>query len=260
MQNSNPLDVMPLGLLFILTLLFAVLAAEAGYRLGQAWHRRVPDEEEGATGAMTAATLALLAFLLAYVTGMAVNRYDNRRELIVSEANAIGTTYLRAGYLPQPQQTEIRDLLREYVNLRTGDEAQLQEARRQSEAIHNELWIRAEALAEQSPTPVTSIFITSLNEVIDLHTERLVAILNTRLPPALMLGLFVIAFLTIMLVGFHNSLFGHRGIIPLLVLIFVFSAVMLLIVDLDRPREGFLQVNQQALLDLQTQLNTNPPP
>jgi hypothetical protein len=240
--------------------LLLLLSAEAGFRAGQAWRRRAPEEKEGPTGSLTGATLALLAFLLAFITSMAVGRYDNRRNLNVSEANAIGTAYLRAGYIIEPQRSEIRELLHEYTNLRVANETQLQEARLQSEAIHNELWSRAITVAQEDPTPVTSIFISSLNDMIDLHTEWVVAALNTRLPTALVVGIFIAAFLTMAMVGFHNGLQGSRSIIPLVALIVVFSAVMFLIVDLDRAEEGFMQVNRQALIDLQTQLNTAPPP
>jgi hypothetical protein len=260
MQNSNPLDVFPLWLLFLLTLLMLLLSAEAGYRAGLAWRRRAPEDKEGPTGAMTSATLALLAFLLAFITGVAVNRYDNRRQLVVNEANSIGTTYLRAGYLDEPQRSEIRELLREYVNLRVSDVEDAEEARLRSEAIHNELWSAAIVVAREDPTPVTSIFITSLNEMIDIHAERVVAIFNTRLPPPVELGIFLAAFVTVAMVGFNNAMQGSRSVIPLVALIVIFSAVMLLIVDLDRATEGLLQVNQQALIDLQTQLNTAPPP
>jgi hypothetical protein len=88
----------------------------------------------------------------------------------------------------------------------------------------------------------------------------LVAILNTHLLPALETGVFLAAFMTMAMLGFHNGIQGSRSIFPLVALIVIFSAVMLLIVDLDRPGEGFMQVNQQALIDLQTQLNTAPPP
>jgi hypothetical protein len=260
MQTSNPLDPIPLWLLYGLMVGLLFLSAEAGYHAGRAWRRRAPDEDDGPTGAMTGATLALLAFLLAFITGVGVSRFDNRRQLVINEANSIGTTYLRAGYLSDPQRGEIRDLLREYVDLRLADEADVDAARLRSEEIHNELWSRTIAVAQAEPTPVTSLFISSLNEMIDIHGERIFAILNTRLPPALELGIFLAAFLAMAMVGFQNGLKGARSIIPLIALILIFSAVMLLIVDLDRPTEGFMRVNQQALIDLQTTLNTAPPP
>jgi hypothetical protein len=259
-MSSNPLDAIPLWLLYILLVLLLLLSAEAGFRAGVAWRRRAPQEKEGPTGAMTSAALALLAFLLAFITGMGITRFDNRRALVLAEANSIGTTYLRAGYLSDPQRSEIRDLLREYVDLRLADMADLDEARFRSEEIHNELWSRAIIVAQEDPSPVTALFISSLNETIDIHGERLVAIMNTRLPPALEIGIILATFLTMAMVGFYNGVQNSRSVIPLVALIVIFSAVLLLIVDLDRHTEGFMQVNQQALLDLQTQLNTSPPP
>ena len=62
--------------------------------------------------------LALMAFLLAITMGMASDRYNARRAVVLAEANAVGTTYLRAGYLPERASSETKDLLHEYVPLR----------------------------------------------------------------------------------------------------------------------------------------------
>jgi hypothetical protein len=261
MTHSQPLDIFPLWLAYLLTVSLSLLAAEVGYRFGRAAKRRSPEEKQSTAGSMAGATLALLGFLLAIITGIAVNRFDARRQLVVDEANAIGTTYLRAGYVAEPIQSEIRELLREYVDARllALEPGQLEEARILSEELHTELWARAEILAEESPTPVVAIFITSLNEVIDLHTKRITAALETRVPLTIWLGIYLAAFLSMSLVGYQNGLEGGRNLLPLLVLIVVFSAIILLILDLDRPQEGILRVSQQALIDLQQQIGLPAP-
>jgi hypothetical protein len=103
-----------------------------------------------------------------------------------------------------------------------------------------------------------AIFIESLNEVIDLHTERVVAVFN-RISTGLWLGIFFVALLTLAMVGFSNGLSESRNFIAQLALVLVFAAVILLIVDLDRAGEGFMQVNQQAMIDLQRQLRVTSP-
>jgi hypothetical protein len=258
---SQPLDIFPLWLAYLLTILLSLLAAEVGYQLGRRVKRRSPEENRSTAGSMAGATLALLGFLLAIITGIAINRFDVRRQLVVDEANAIGTTYLRAGYVAEPLQSEIRELLREYIDARllALEPGRLGEARILSEELHTELWTRAEILAEESPTPVVSIFITSLNEVIDLHTRRVVTALETRIPVTIWFGIYFAAFLSMSLVGYQNGLEGGRNLLPLLVLIVIFSAVILLILDLDRPREGILQVSHQALIDLQQQIGLPAP-
>ena len=111
---------LPLGALYIITAAIVLLSAEAGWRLGNYRRQRPHHEKDAPVGAVVGATLGLLAFLLAFTFGMAASRYDTRRQLVLQEANAIGTTYLRADMLPEPQRSEIRNLLREYAALRVG--------------------------------------------------------------------------------------------------------------------------------------------
>ena len=253
---------LPIWAVYILTFIMAIGAAEIGYEVGKVWQRRVSDEKDAAIGGMVGSTLGLLAFLLAFVTGIAVNRYDNRRALVVEEANAIGTTYLRAGYLGEPYSSESRALLSEYVDVRLSAlvPGQLQPAIARSEEIHDELWSTAEILALETPdSTVLAIYIESLNEVIDLHTKRLIAALSARIPSVLWAVIFTVALLTMGLVGFNNSYDKRRSIIGLVILAIVFTAVIGLIVDLDRPQSGLLRVGQQALLDLQAQIGQTGP-
>src|SRR4051795_12182065 len=112
------LDSIPDFLVFVLVFLGMLVAFEIGFRIGEWRARRNPDEKDGPTGTLVGALLALMAFLLAITMGMASDRFDTRRGLVLQEANAIGTTYLRAGYLPAPYGDESRALLRQYVPLR----------------------------------------------------------------------------------------------------------------------------------------------
>ena len=109
---GQPLDPIPMWALYFLTVLAMLATMEAGYRLNRALRRKSPDKKDVGLGGMVGASLALLAFLLAFVVGFGANINTERRHLVVDEANAIGTTYLRAGYLAEPYRTEARDLLR----------------------------------------------------------------------------------------------------------------------------------------------------
>src|SRR5262252_1083210 len=117
MQNTGPLDVLPLWALFIVLLFIVLLSVEFGYRLGKYRRSRHEQEKEAPLGTMVGATLGLLAFILAFTFGLAAARFDARRQALLDEANAIGTTYLRAGMLPE-QGEQIRGLLRDYVRTR----------------------------------------------------------------------------------------------------------------------------------------------
>ena len=112
------IDSLPIPGVFLAFALLALILYELGFRFGRWWQARTPEEKEGPTGMLVGSILALMAFLLAITMGMATDRFDTRRGLVLAEANDIGTTYLRAGYLPEPAASESRELLREYVPLR----------------------------------------------------------------------------------------------------------------------------------------------
>ncbi|HYO87387.1 MAG TPA: hypothetical protein VER79_02005 [Candidatus Limnocylindrales bacterium] len=252
------LDSVPIALAYLLLILGALIVYEAGYRIGCWWQRRTPDEKEGSTGMLVGSLLALLAFLLAFTIGMASSRYDTRRMLVLSEANAIGTTYLRAGYLPEPARTETQVLLRAYVPFRVNvqDVAQLAANYASSIAIHGQIWSIAEELARETPdSDVLAIYIESLNEMIDLQNSRLVAGIYARVPETVLYLLLIGSALIIGMVGYNAGLSRKRSLVSAVILIVVMTAVVSLVVDLDRPRDGLLTVSQQPLIDLQMSMN-----
>jgi len=254
------LDTLPIWFVYPFTVVMLLAAMEGGYRYALRKQRRAPAESDAGVGAISGATLALLAFLLAFVVGFGFNVMQERRHLVVSEANAIGTTYLRAGYLEEPYRTETRDLLSEYVDLRLAatDKSKLAAARTRSEEIHSELWAIAEQWVARDTSATTAQYVSSLNEVIDLHTERVVVGLQIRIPPMVLLTIYVIGLAAMFLVGVQSGYADTRNLVALVMLVLVLSAVLYLIVDLDRSQEGLLQVSQQALVDLRSSLPTYP--
>jgi hypothetical protein len=256
MLSTQILDALPVGGVFIVFAVIAMAGYEAGFRLGRWWQDREPGEQEGPTGVLVGSILALLAFLLAVTMGMASDRFDTRRQIVLDEANAIGTTYLRAGYLPDTASGEIRELLREYVPLRirlTGS-SDLKGDIERSQTILNRLWAIAEGVAKTTNQgDLVSTFIESLNDTIDLNETRITA-RNARVPETLVLLLFVGSALTLTMVGFSAGLTRRRSLLSAVVLIIALGAVLTIVVDLDRPREGLIQVSQQPLIDLQQQI------
>ena len=257
MSTAQLLDPIPIVGVFVLIAAVLLAVFEVGFRTGRWWQEKTPEEKEGPTGMLVGSLLALMAFLLAVTMGMAADRFDSRRQLVLNEANAIGTTYLRAGYLPPPYAADSQALLREYVPLRinTGDQAQLAAGFARSTGIQADLWAKAEELARAAPDSVVlGLYIDALNSMIDLHETRVTAIVYARVPETVLILLIVLAALTMGMVGYSAGLTRHRSVLSATVLVLVLAAVLTLVVDLDRPREGFLQVSQQPLLDLQQQI------
>ena len=253
MENNAPLDALPLWGVFIVFLLIVLLSVEFGYRLGKYRRSHHEMEKEAPLGTMVGAELALLAFILAFTFGLAAARFDTRRQVVLDEANAIGTTYLRAGMLPERGE-EIRRLLREYVatRLEAVQRGKLPEGIRRSEEIQQQAWTQADVVAEKNPdSMIVGLFVQSLNQMIDLHAIRIQASLRSRIPGAIWLSLFAVAALSFATMGYHSGLSGTRRSVAIVAVAVTFSVVIQLIADLDRPQEGVLNVSQQALLDVQ---------
>jgi hypothetical protein len=258
--TQQPLDGVPILLLIALFVAFNLVAYEVGYRAGGWTKRREPDADEGATGLIVGAILGLMAFLLAIAMGMAADRFDNRRGLVLEEANAIGTAYLRAGYLSEPASSDSQDLLREYVPLRiaTSSADGFAAAIDESERIQAELWTIAEDVARTEGSDVTALYVESVNDVINLHEQRLVAGLYARVPPTVLWLLIIGVILSIGLVGYNAGMARKRSPLIAVALALSLGAVIWLVVDLDRPQDGLINVSQQPLIDLQERLESNP--
>lgn len=252
------LDRFPIWAIYLLTVGLALLVAELGFRVGVRVRRRDPAALKGSMiSAVVGSLLGLLAFLLAVSIGISLDQFNTRRQLVVTEANAIGTSYLRAGFLDEPDETTARELLAEYVDWRLSalQPEKLDEAIRRSEAIHNELWTMIEQRASELPDSVMlGLYVNAVNEVIDVHSLRVVAQYSLRIPPLAWLVFWGTTVLSFFLVGIASSADGQRNIIGILLFALALAAVLSLLVDLDRVQEGLINVGQKALLDLQRQL------
>ncbi len=211
---------------------------------------------------MVGALLGLLAFLLAFTFGMAATRFDARRQVLLDEVNAIGTTYLRARLLSEPHGTQVRSFLRDYVDVRLEgvQTGKVDHAIRRSQELQEQLWTQAVTVSAKNPgSYVVGLFVQSLNEVIDLHTKRVMLGLHNRIPGIIWLALYLVIILAMVSVGYQAGLAGTSRSLVTVGLALTFAVVMLLIADLDRPGEGLLRVSQQAMIDLRNQMQSHTP-
>lgn len=237
-----------------------VVVAELAFRLGR-HHTTTSKSSDGPpadqTGMMAGALLGLLGLLLAFSFGIAEARFSKRKSLVLEEANAIGTTYLRAATLPAPHDERIEELLWQYVNLRleVRDPARIADVIRRSEALQGRLWDEAAELARAHPdSEVVAIFLLSLNEMIDLHESRVTVVFYQRLPPVIVWTLRLIAVLAVGILGYGAGLARHRALVPAAALIFSLVAVEALITSLDRPGSHYFRVSQAAMQDARDQI------
>ncbi len=249
------LDRFPLWAVYLGTVIIAFVATEIGYRFGIWLRRRNPSfGESDAGGIVVGGMLALLAFLLALSVATVVGQHNDRKALVVTEANAIGTAYLRAGFLSEPDRTTSRDLLREYVAVRLApatDRTLFESSLARSEEIQVQLWrIVAEQVNQGEESATMALYVESINEVIDVHTLRLTAI-ERRLPRRLGIMMYGAIILSFLLMGVAASR-DEKPLPRLATLLYALAltAIFVIVVDLDRPQGGLVTVSQQALADL----------
>jgi hypothetical protein len=239
--------------IFVISSVAILGASEIGRLVGA----RAVGRGGGDVSTLEGAVLGLLALMIGFTFAIALSRFEARRDAVLNEANAIGTTALRARLLPAPYGAEALKSLREYVQIRLDitqrvvSAADLNAATGRSNEIQEALWRNAMALATKDNGMVpTGLFIQSLNEMIDNHGKRLAALLS-RVPNIVFIALYGVAIVAFALAGYANGLLEKRRVrLPVYVMGILVSAVILLIQDLDRPTEGFIRVSQQPMLDV----------
>jgi len=245
-------------------LIFAITAAftAAGFAAGR-YLREHSGTLREPFGVLQGALLGLVGLLLAFGLSLAVGRYQDRRTATTTEANAIGTSYLRAQLLAEPERTQSLDVLRRYTDLALAITDEIPGSRGMrattaaQEALQRQLWALAGRSVAGAPLQTAPrLYVDSLNSTFDLQNARL-ASLNNRVPnPVLLLELLGAA-AALALLALHISLFG-RGLAPLLVAAALISALLLITFDLDRPTRGLIEGPDTAMVAVRASMALPP--
>jgi len=242
-----------------------LLGVEIGYRVGRRRSAAATEAIRLQVNTVLAAMLGLLALLLGFTYSLALQRYEDRSQAVVAEANAIGTTWLRAQQLPASFRSEAQARLRQYIDLRVNEgsvsldnAASLEKFERQAGTLLTQAWDLAMQSAARDDRPVTSgFFIEALNETID-SAERRRAAFARHVPESVLFLVFITFVMTTATLGYASGISGHRVTVPGLTLVVLIAFVVYLIIDLDRPRRGMIQVNQSSLIELQRGMAERP--
>lgn len=250
---------MELGLLFFAVILGATgLGVFLGHRV-----RHLSDSLKEPFGILQGALLGVVGLILAFGLSLAVSRYQDRRSDIVSEANAIGTTYLRAETLAEPMRSRSLDLLARYTRgaIRISDHVPgsdaAKAARAQEGGIERQLWALAgQSLATAPTASAPRLYVEALNGMIDGETVR-VAALSNRVPTAVLVLEILGSALALGLLGAYLAIIG-RGVLAVSLAAALVAFLLLVTADLDRPTRGMIQVPDSALTN-QLASMTQPP-
>lgn len=243
----------------IVTTLFLaiILCNEIGFRTGHFIQSRTDSEVKALTGSIQASILGLLALLLGFTFSMSMQRYDNRSMALIDEANAIGTAVLRVQLLPEEYKNDAGNLFREYIDLRVTigrlDLTRLDERNSYNKKItdlQSELWSLAISATNVDPRPVTTgAFVKSLNDVIDMQGKRS-ALLQMHVPEVVLILLFIVFVSSGGIMGYSAGLSGKRIVAPIILVSLLITLIVFIIIDLDRPKRGLIQVNQGVMTEL----------
>ena len=234
-----------------------VLCNEIGFKTGCFIQSRTDSEVKALTGSIQASILGLLALLLGFTFSMSVQRYDNRSIALIDEANAIGTAVLRVQLLPEEYKEDANKLFREYVNLRVSI-GKLNLTKLKERNIYNKkiadlqgkLWALAISATNADPRPVTTgAFVKSLNDVIDSQGRRN-ALQQMHVPEMVFILLFVVFISSGGIMGYSAGLSGKRIVAPIILVSLLITLIVFIIIDLDRPKRGLIEVNQGPLIEL----------
>jgi hypothetical protein len=232
-RRSQQLPLLPI---FLISLVLLIAATELGRWLGKHGGGRVEENVPTLEGAV----LGLLALMIGFTFAMALSRFEAHRDAVLDDANAIGSTALRARLLPAPYKVECLKLLKNYVQVRLDvtqrvfSPAELDAAVTRSNEIQEALWQQAKAVAGTDNGMVpTGLFIQSLNEMFDNQAKHLSAI-RDRVPNIVFLMLYGIAAIASALAGYASGLGRRPSQFPVYVMIILVCAVILIIQDLNR--------------------------
>ena len=251
---------------WIVVILFIsmVLAIEIGSRLGLRPRGSVSAGFTTHVNTIAASLVGILALLLGFAFSSSLHRFDDRSEAVVDEANAIGTAYLRSHLLPASVRSDVQKLLREYLDLRVqtstvplSDQSERELLVAKASRTQTALWDYALQAAEQDPNPVTSgLFIQSLNEVIDSLGKRDAA-LRRHVPEVALLLLYGTFLMAGAIVGYSAGVAGYRASFITYIMVALITLLVFIILDLDRPRRGLIEVSQESLIDLQAKIKVS---
>ena len=240
-----------------------LVATEVAFRIGAARQASVDEHTRGQTTTVQAAMLGLVGLLLAFSMSMAEGRFSARRALIVDEANAIGTAYLRTQILPDADAARSRALFRDYVAVRRElvaagrDLARIEAASARSQQLQGQIWAIGVASARVHPDwDVMTAYLEALNTTFDLEAARYASVF-ARIPATVFVLLLAVAVIAVAATGYACGFDGRRHALASYVFPTLLGLACALVIDLAHPRSGLIRTGDAPMARLQRSLGTD---
>lgn len=239
---------MNLALIAVSVFIALVVCLEIGYRIGTKRVKTIPNAFEG-FGAIEGAVFGIFGLLLSLSFFGAASRLDARRQLIVTEASAIGSAYMRVDLLPNAEQPEVRRLFREYLDERiriseSADETQALAEMSKATGLQQAIWSHAISATKEG-APGAPLLLTALNQMTEIANAKAIAV-QTHLPALVFYFLLVAGLLSGFVAGFGMAR-GHRNWLSILAYASIVTLTMYVMIDMEYPRAGLIRIGAADL-------------
>ena len=248
----------PIFFIFLATAIFIYLFFEVGYQISKYYQSRYVNKVDTSQLPMVAGLLGMLAFLLAFVFNMAVTRFDQRTQSVITESNIIHIAYLNADLVAEPYRTDVKRLLHEYVDVRLENLQinQMEILSAKTLELHKLLQTQAKSAYKLNPNRPSMMLIQSIHKIITIHESQLIVGERPRIPSSIWFTLYVIAAIAMLILGSQVGYIKTRRLFQVIPTVLAFSILIALVAELDRPFNlSGIKVNQEAMIDLQKRLN-----
>jgi hypothetical protein len=252
---SSFITSLPSWILFLLVFIVGIAISWLGGWLTTKRLEKRKMEPGASFGALVGAMLGLLAFMLGLTYSITQSRFAERKHLVVQQAEIIGDCYLRTSLLPEKQKRESQRILSRYIDLllavRTAPD--LEKGLRQLDSLHLQLWHEAASLiATDMDSELRSLYIASVNQVVNIFGERKTVALVFRIPTPIWIALLLLYMLSMFVLGSEMSIHRIRGSFHMPILAAAFALVVALIGNMDSTTQtSRFMANQQPLVDIQ---------
>ena len=260
--SAHFLDRFTPEVLFLLGVGLMMLCIEVGFRLGLRGLHKSAKAQHSQVRAIMGAALGLTAFMLAFTFATAQSHYEVRVQKMLEEVSLVNDAFMQADLMEEPYRSQARSLLREYMAGRVamseaGDRRDLESIFTlidEAEALQDQLWAVGVAYArsvtgERAAGRSRGPYLQSVIGLMDIQTARLEAAISNRIPSIIWYTLYLTGCLSMIIVGYQASLVGRRSPLATVTLAVAFSAVLMLITDLDRPVMRFFHIDDTVVVD-----------
>jgi len=246
--------------IFLGTIILYLIATEIGYQIGKRIKEPHINKLKPHVESIQTSVIGLLALLIGFTFAMSITRYENRKQFLVEEADAIETSFLRSQILEEPYHTQLAALLKQYIDNRLEyltvglDSYKLNQALARTNDLQQKMWsIGIEAAKHDQRYEYAALALSSLNELINLHNLRLQAALN-QVPETILFLIILVTAFSMALTGYDMGLDKQRNVYITAYLAVLIAAVTIVIIDLDRPGRGMIKENMSSMIRLSEEM------